>query len=88
MKGAPLIFPTGLDPFGGDVLERGSESLLDLGVAVNGQLEPAGEIAFLEAVRGELEQLRPRLLCPLERDAYGDAQQLDQRKMPFAGALT
>jgi len=43
----------------------------------------SGKITFLETARSELEQLRPRLLCPLERHADGNAQQLDQWKMPF-----
>jgi hypothetical protein len=84
VKGAPLVLPARLDPLAGDVFKGRPERLLDLVVAVDRQLELPGKIAFLEAVRGELEQLRPRLLCPLERNAYGNAQQLDQWKTPFS----
>ena len=80
----PAIFPAGLDPLGRDLGESPAQRLLDLRPAVDGQLELVREIPLLETVRGELQQLRPRLLGPLERYAHGDPEQVGQWKTPFS----
>ena len=78
MEGAPVVLPTRFHQLGRNVGEARAQGFLGLLPAVYGQLELSGEIPFLEAVRGELEQLRARLLRLLERDANGDASQLGQ----------
>lgn len=79
VEGAPAVLPAGLDRLGSDLTEGRLQRSLGLLVAVDGQLQLAWQIPLLEAVRRELEQLRSRLLRPLERNANGDAKQIDQR---------
>jgi hypothetical protein len=55
MEGAPAILPIELDRLGDDLSKRGAERCLSILPSVDGQLESAGAVALLEALRGEPE---------------------------------
>jgi hypothetical protein len=79
---APTLLPAGLDRRGRDVREGGAKPLFAGGVGVDGELA----VAFLEALRVQLQEQRSRRFEQLVRDGDRDPAQLAraQRKALFS----
>jgi len=72
---APAVLPARLHILPLGSAEGPTHAHLAVGVGVRRQLDPAPGLALLEALREELEQLRPRLLGALRRDGDADPAQ-------------
>ena len=78
MESLPAVAPVGRDVLPARTAERVPEPFLAAGVRVGDELDAVGGLDLFEALRKELEHLRPRFLCTLDghlhRDAAHDAQ--------------
>jgi hypothetical protein len=80
---APAILPPRLDHRCLDAAEGAAEEALSLRVRVGGKLDLAADLAFLESLRSEREELRAGDLRLSSKDADRDAEQPLYRRALF-----